>query len=254
MTKDNILELDKIEEYRENNMLEAKAAQGGIPDTLWDSYSAFANTDGGCILLGVKEREDHSLYVAGLKDAEKMKKDFWNMVNNRQKVSVNLMTERRVRIESVEGRTVWKTRCFCVVLGQRLWVMMAMLELYDNPEELTFPEEEMSYNVEMNNKGVDKVAIKQMIVDKMAIMRGKDAEKLAAIIQAGDKMAINDGIIDKMADIVIYLETHPQSTSSAIAKLIDLQISSAKNYLKRLIELGFIVAHGANKNRTYSKK
>ena len=122
-------------------------------DTLWDSYSAFANTDGGCILLGVKEREDHSLYVAGLKDAEKMKKDFWN-----------------------------------------------------------------------------------------------------TIIHAGDKMAINDGIIDKMADIVIYLETHPQSTSSAIAKLIDLQISSAKNYLKRLIELGFIVAHGANKNRTYSKK
>ena len=47
MAKDNILELDRIEEYRENNMLEAKAAQGGMPDTLWDSYSAFANTDGG---------------------------------------------------------------------------------------------------------------------------------------------------------------------------------------------------------------
>lgn len=63
MNKDNILQLDRIEEYCENNMLEAKAAQGGLPDTLWDSYSAFANTDGGCILLGVKERDDHSLYV-----------------------------------------------------------------------------------------------------------------------------------------------------------------------------------------------
>lgn len=106
MTKDNILQFDRIEEYRENNMLEAKAAQGGLPDTLWDSYSAFANTDGGCILLGVKEREDHSLYVAGLKDAEKMKKDFWNMVNNRQKISVNLMTERRVRIENVDDKQI----------------------------------------------------------------------------------------------------------------------------------------------------
>ena len=89
MTKEEILQLDRIEEYREGNQLEAKAAQGGLPDTLWDSYSAFANTDGGCILLGVKERDDHSLYVVGLKDAEKMKKDFWNMVNNRQKISKN---------------------------------------------------------------------------------------------------------------------------------------------------------------------
>ena len=106
MTKEDILQLDRIEEYREGNQLEAKAAQGGLPDTLWDSYSAFANTDGGCILLGVKERDDHSLYVVGLKDAEKMKKDFWNMVNNRQKISVNLMTERRVRIEQVDGKDI----------------------------------------------------------------------------------------------------------------------------------------------------
>ena len=105
-TIQEILQLDRLSEYREGNQIEAKAAQGGLPDTLWDSYSAFANTDGGCILLGVKEREDHSLYVAGLRDAEKMKKDFWNMVNNRQKVSVNLMTERRVRIERVDGKEI----------------------------------------------------------------------------------------------------------------------------------------------------
>lgn len=106
MTKENILEPNKLEEYREGNQLEAKAAQGGMPDTLWDSYSAFANTDGGCILLGVKEYDDHSLHVIGLKDAEKMKKDFWNGVNNRQKISVNLMTERRVRIENVDGKDI----------------------------------------------------------------------------------------------------------------------------------------------------
>lgn len=106
ITKEEILQLDRIEEYREGNQLEAKAAQGCLPDTLWDSYSAFANTDGGCILLGVKEHDDHSLHVVGLKDAEKMKKDFWNMVNNRQKISVNLMTERRVHIEQVDGKDI----------------------------------------------------------------------------------------------------------------------------------------------------
>ena len=99
-------DFSELNAYREDNQLEVKAAQGGLPDALWESYSAFANTDGGCILLGVKERADGSLYAAGLKDAEKLKMDFWNAVNNRQKISVNLMTERRVRVERVGGKDI----------------------------------------------------------------------------------------------------------------------------------------------------
>lgn len=34
MTKEEILQLDRIEEYLEGNQLEAKAAQGGLPDTI----------------------------------------------------------------------------------------------------------------------------------------------------------------------------------------------------------------------------
>lgn len=533
-TTSGILDIDRMEEYCEGHQIEAKAAQGGLPETLWDSYSAFANTDGGCILLGVKERDDHSLYVVGLKDAEKMKKDFWNLVNNRQKISVNLMTERRVHIESVDGKEIivleipraertsrpvykgldprngtyrrngegdyvcsleevsamfrdaalstqdakvlqqmdmtvfcedtissyrqvfrlthpnhtwnrledeiflrrigamavgedsiyhptaagllmfgyeyeilrefpqyfldyqenrqmattrwtdrivsssgeWSGNIFDFVYkvipklttdlkvpfvlrgmqrvddtpvhkilreavtnacahadfygrrglvisktrdgftfanpgsmrvakkeaieggvsdprngvilkifslinyGERagsglnsifnVWShvyhtsasiteevgvdrvivtlpnggheqdVKAMLELYDNPEELTFPEK-VNDNVDVNDKVADKVAIKQKIVDKMATNN-----------KNGDKLSITENVIDKMADIVVYLETHPQSSSNAIAKLINLQISSAKNYLTRLMELGFVVSHGANKNRTYS--
>lgn len=99
-------DFSELNAYREDNQLEVKAALGGLPDALWESYSAFANTDGGCILLGVKERADGSLYAAGLKDAEKLKMDFWNAVNNRQKISVNLMTERRVRVETIEGKDI----------------------------------------------------------------------------------------------------------------------------------------------------
>ena len=99
-------DFSELNAYREDNQLEVKTAQGGLPDALWESYSAFANTDGGCILLGVKERADGSLYAAGLKDAEKLKMDFWNAVNNRQKISVNLMTERRVRVETIEGKDI----------------------------------------------------------------------------------------------------------------------------------------------------
>lgn len=80
---EQIVKLDNLRELRENNMIEAKAAQGGLPDSLWETYSAFANTNGGYILLGVRENKDGTLEAIGLKDAHKMVKDFWNTVNNR---------------------------------------------------------------------------------------------------------------------------------------------------------------------------
>lgn len=92
--------------FHESNTIEAKKAQGGLPASVWETYSAYANTDGGTILLGVEELEDHSLRAIGLKDAVKMEKDFWNKVNSRQTISVNLLTNKMVRIESVDGKDI----------------------------------------------------------------------------------------------------------------------------------------------------
>jgi hypothetical protein len=74
-----------------------------------------------------------------------------------------------------------------------------MTRQYDNPEELTFPEEEVNDNVEMNGKGVDKLAIKRMIADKMAIMSAKSADKVPINAENVDKLAINTKIGDKLA-------------------------------------------------------
>ena len=58
---------------------------------MWETYSSFANTDGGVILLGVEEKKDGSLIPVGVDNPEQMVKDIWNTVNNQQKVSVNLL-------------------------------------------------------------------------------------------------------------------------------------------------------------------
>jgi len=34
----------QFDQYREDNCLEAKAANGGLPGSLWDTYSSFANS------------------------------------------------------------------------------------------------------------------------------------------------------------------------------------------------------------------
>jgi ATP-dependent DNA helicase RecG len=52
MTSQNIKELLK---YGERISLECKEAKNEIPKSVWETYSAFANTCGGIILLGVVE-------------------------------------------------------------------------------------------------------------------------------------------------------------------------------------------------------
>ena len=98
-----MLNLETLNGYKENNRIEAKLAQGGLPKSIWETYSAFANSNGGVILLGVEEAEDKSLSIAGLKNPEKLIADFWNTINNSQKISINLLNDDKVRIIENEG-------------------------------------------------------------------------------------------------------------------------------------------------------
>lgn len=98
--------LDFLTEYREDNRIEAKRAQGGLPRSLWETYSAFANTLGGVILLGVAEAEDKSLYSVPLFDPQELIDEFWSMVNDPAVVSANVLQPEDVRIVRSGGNSI----------------------------------------------------------------------------------------------------------------------------------------------------
>jgi predicted HTH transcriptional regulator len=96
-----VLDFENLQAHRENNQLEFKSALGGLPQSLWETYSAFANTLGGIILLGVEETNDKTIRTLPLPNPEKLVNEFWNTVNNRQKVSANILSNKHVNIVKV---------------------------------------------------------------------------------------------------------------------------------------------------------
>ncbi|AEC02359.1 RNA-binding domain-containing protein [Parasphaerochaeta coccoides] len=98
--------ITELYKRKENNRLEVKRAREGVPQTLWETYSSFANTMGGTIILGVDEDTSGNLQVAGVPDAERYVKTIWNTLNNRQKVSRNILVEHNIRLEETEGKNV----------------------------------------------------------------------------------------------------------------------------------------------------
>ena len=102
-----MLTITSILSAPESSYLEGKSAKGGFPDSFWESYSAFANSDGGTIVLGVEEDSNGNLCVKdGLKDAQKMKETFWKLVNNRQKISHNIVLEKGIYILDADGKEI----------------------------------------------------------------------------------------------------------------------------------------------------
>ncbi|MFH1044153.1 MAG: RNA-binding domain-containing protein [Pseudomonadota bacterium] len=99
-----------IELLRESVDLECKLAggrdgQGAVPDDFWPTYSAFANAQGGMVLLGLRDRNGQ-FETVGIQNVTKVRNELFDGLNNRQKVSVNLLTDVSVREIVLEGKTI----------------------------------------------------------------------------------------------------------------------------------------------------
>jgi predicted HTH transcriptional regulator len=120
--------------------IEFKSAKGGIPGSFWETYSSFANTQGGDIFLGVKEVAD-GFVVDGLdeRQASSYQKQLWDCLNNRNKVSVNVLSNQDVEIiKTAQG-------CILAVRVPRADLKSRPVYIDNRPEKVFKREHEGDY-------------------------------------------------------------------------------------------------------------
>lgn len=116
--------------------IECKKAESKVPTSAYESYSAFANTKGGYIILGVKEDKtktnlEERFVLQGIENADKQKEDFWNTING-NKVNVNILKDEDVFKVEGDGITL------LVIHVPRAEFNMRPVYVGENPYKGTF--------------------------------------------------------------------------------------------------------------------
>ncbi|WP_263081278.1 putative DNA binding domain-containing protein [Endozoicomonas sp. Mp262] len=109
-----ITSTEDIASLRESYEVEFKLAggkdgKGEVPKDIWKSYSAMANTEGGEIFLGIREKPVGVFSVVGIANPDKVITDLWNTLNS-AKVSVNLLSNDDISAIELDGKTVIRFR------------------------------------------------------------------------------------------------------------------------------------------------
>ncbi|WP_283600722.1 AlbA family DNA-binding domain-containing protein [Ligilactobacillus aviarius] len=94
----------------ENIHTEYKESKKNIPNDMWETVSAFANTEGGNIFLGIKEIKHENGFKEfipqGVKNIEKQKEDLLNTVKDKSKISIPAFKEKDIKFIKINNKDI----------------------------------------------------------------------------------------------------------------------------------------------------
>lgn len=79
-------------------------------------------------------------------------------------------------------------------------------------------------------------------------------DKTAIQQEMVEKWSIKPTLAEKLADIIVFMADKEEVRTEQIVSQLALTETTAKRYLRQLTELGYLEAHGGNRNKSYTRK
>lgn len=98
---------EQLIKLKESNTLEFKKAKSELPKSFWETYSAFCNSEGGLIILGLfEDKINNKNIIEGVYNPDKIIDDLWNLLSNKNKVSFNNLNNNDIKEFEIDGKTL----------------------------------------------------------------------------------------------------------------------------------------------------